>query len=159
MPSMHLKLGDFGISKFVKDKTNSNLNLDQLEENDLAMTQNVGTLRYMAPEVYDDTDYHEYTYKVDIWSTSMVFYMLWEKYPPNIPGLHNNIKVNEYRKLLCKGNRPHFYITPPVIQKLIKDGWQFDETKRPDALTWLEQIKNLKKQWIYDIKMKLMFYI
>lgn len=159
MPSMHLKLGDFGISKFVKEKTNSNLNLEQLEQNDFVMTQNVGTLRYMAPEVYDDTNHHEYTHKVDIWSTSMVFYMLWEKYPPNIPGVYGNIKVNEYRKLLCNGNRPFFYITPPAIQKIIEDGWQLDEIKRPDALTWLDQINNLKKQWVYDIKIKLLIYV
>ena len=156
MKSMHLKLGDFGISKFVKEKTNSNLELNKIDIDEYKMTQNVGTLRYMAPEVYDISNPSNYTYKVDIWSTAMVFYMLWENYEPPIPYINSDIKVYQYRQLLCKGIRPIFYRTPIAIQKIIIQGWNIIDKERPNALDWLNQLENIKRYLMYDIKIALM---
>jgi serine/threonine protein kinase len=158
MRSMHLKLGDFGISKFVKEKTNSFLELNS-NIPEYTMTQNVGTLRYMAPEVYDEANPSNYTYKVDIWSTSMVFYVLWENYQPHIEGIKHNTTVNQYRRLLCRGIRPHFYLTPPRIRNIIVQGWDIDCKKRPQALDWLDQITSIKRDLMYDMKMIFMITI
>ena len=85
------KIADFGLSKFYSlEKTFSTTDLTNLESIDLynsELTDNVGTDRYMAPETKKDKT--KYTNKVDIYSTGILLYEMFEnkKY---IPGLDFN---------------------------------------------------------------------
>jgi serine/threonine protein kinase len=58
-----LKLADFGLSKQIPTK----------EER---LRTDCGTMRYMAPEIIDYNNINGYSFKVDIWSTCIVFYKL-----------------------------------------------------------------------------------
>jgi serine/threonine protein kinase len=106
------KIADFGLSKFIKEQIpNSQAsNLDQLDyTNDL--TGNVGTERYMAPELIKT----DYDYKVDIYSTGILLYELWES------------------KVYNPKQEMYFYWTPKNIKKLIKEMTKINPTERPDA--------------------------
>lgn len=106
------KIADFGLSKFIKEQiANSHAtNLDQLDHtNDL--TENVGTERYMAPELIKT----DYDYKVDIYSTGILLYELWES------------------KVYNPKQEMYFYWTPKNIKELIKQMTKFNPTERPDA--------------------------
>jgi len=106
------KIADFGLSKFIKEQIpNSQAsNLDQLDyTNDL--TGNVGTERYMAPELIKTY----YDYKVDIYSTGILLYELWES------------------KVYNPKQEMYFYWTPKNIKELIKQMTKFNPTERPDA--------------------------
>jgi serine/threonine protein kinase len=72
------KIADFGLAKFYNiNKNVSSDNLVSLESNydKSELTNEVGTERYMAPEIGSDTGYN---YKVDIYSCGIVFYELFE---------------------------------------------------------------------------------
>lgn len=146
--SMQVKLGDFGVSKLVRinKKTSSSLSLDTAEKD---LTQRVGTLRYMAPEVYDPSNPTEYTNKVDIWSAAMVFYLLWENHPPPFP----DIGMKKLHGIISEGYRPAFFQTPSALQRLISMGWRASAERRPKALRWLTEVEKLKRQWIYDARL------
>jgi serine/threonine protein kinase len=136
-----VKIADFGISRLLTTPTllNSNENLS-------VMTGNVGTIRYMAPELYDT---NIYTTKVDIWSIGMVIYELFERDKPNIDA--NNI--SKFKENILKGKRPEFYKTPTEIRNIIKLCWNFDQSRRPCAsqlLVFFElQIKKYKNYWFH----------
>lgn len=51
-----LKIGDFGLSRLISSNTTT-------------QTADVGTIRYMAPEIikYEQNAICKYTHKVDIW--------------------------------------------------------------------------------------------
>jgi serine/threonine protein kinase len=72
------KIADFGLSKFYTiDKNLSSDNLTSLESNysKSELTNEVGTERYMAPEILNQTTYN---YKADIYSCGIVLYELFE---------------------------------------------------------------------------------
>jgi len=79
------KIADFGLAKFYNiNKNISSDNLVSLESNydKSELTNEVGTERYMAPEIGTGANYN---YKVDIYSCGIVFYELFEskKYYPD----------------------------------------------------------------------------
>lgn len=65
-----IKLGDFGLSTLLQKKIKS-LELSQtaFDDNDDDLTTDVGTERYMAPEMKTG----HYSYKIDIWSAGILF--------------------------------------------------------------------------------------
>ena len=72
------KIADFGLSKFYTiDKNLSSDNLTSLESNysKSELTNEVGTERYMAPEILNQKSYN---YKADIYSCGVVLYELFE---------------------------------------------------------------------------------
>ena len=72
------KIADFGLSKFYTiDKNLSSDNLTSLESNysKSELTNEVGTERYMAPEILNQKSYN---YKADIYSCGIVLYELFE---------------------------------------------------------------------------------
>ena len=85
----HFKLSDFGLSKTIKEDYNYDLcikNFENLkfiqnnakllnEDNDNEMSQAMGTLNYMAPELFTD-EYPEGP-NVDYWSVGVVLYELY----------------------------------------------------------------------------------
>ena len=91
------KITDFGLSRLLKNKCIiANYHKMILKNEDLS--QNVGSYRYMAPEIRSNKNYN---YKIDIWSLGIMFYELfentryqnyfiWKKTPKNI----KNIIIN-----------------------------------------------------------------
>ncbi len=78
------KITDFGISKFYNKKIfdiSNNESYETLHDNDF--TKDVGTHRYMAPELKNNNT--KYTNKIDIYSCGILLYELFEnkRYNPN----------------------------------------------------------------------------
>ena len=74
------KIGDFGLSRLFFNNLNRKLSgdlnsfLDE-EKKEKDLTINVGSVRYMAPEMKSN---QFYSYKIDIWSCGVIFYELFE---------------------------------------------------------------------------------
>lgn len=124
------KITDFGLSKFYSlTKTFSNTDLskmendfDKLYENDL--TSDVGTFRFMAPEMKKKEEYNN---KVDIYSCGIVLYEMFE-----------NKKFID--KLQIK-----WYKTPKIIKNIIINYMLADNPEdRYDALHILKLLNNYK---------------
>jgi NIMA (never in mitosis gene a)-related kinase len=82
-----IKIGDFGISKILKDSDYTNTNY-------------IGTLGYMAPELLSKEKYNN---KADIWSLGCIIYELCTlnacfEINIDVIGLLNKIKKCEYEK-------------------------------------------------------------
>ena len=97
------KIADFGLAKFYNiNKNVSSDNLVSLESNydKSELTNEVGTERYMAPEIGTGANYN---YKVDIYSCGIVFYELFES------------------KRYYPGEGFKWYNCPKKIRKIIED--------------------------------------
>jgi serine/threonine protein kinase len=158
-PGHRVKLGDFGVSRFVMDapRVASSTSLSSLGGSSgivtSPLTHNVGTLRYMAPEIYgtgDNSPGPIYGHKVDLWSTAMVFYLLWEKKRPLPQGYTEDMSVVTFQTLLCQGMRPLWRRTPPIIRHLIRKGWRLNPMRRPDAIVWLAMVEQIPTQHCFD---------
>lgn len=143
------KIGDFGLSTFAIDNiiritSNNNLqNLDKCEDNKVKnnivtvsgplieslelydLTDNVGTQRYMAPEM--QTKF--YNNKVDIYSCGILFYELFT----------GNIYINEFAWLTKNGNT----LNKHLIQ-LIKDMTKKLPSDRINASNALFKLNNIQ---------------
>lgn len=116
------KITDFGLSKFYYNenliKSNSiDKNLSEIYNNEL--TNEVGTDRYMAPELRNNNGY---TNKIDIYSCGILLYELFEN------KIHN---VNSALK---------FYWTPKKIKSIIINMTNQDPNCRPNAINILKSI-------------------
>jgi serine/threonine protein kinase len=91
------KITDFGLSRLLKNKCII-ANYHKMIKKNEDLSQNVGSYRYMAPEIRSNKNYN---YKIDIWSLGIMFYELfentryenyfiWKKTPKNI----KNIIIN-----------------------------------------------------------------
>jgi len=90
-------------------------------------TGNVGTLRYMAPEVRKVTlspaqgavgsdARASYGVKADVFSVGMVMYFVFENTPPSLDGARN---PDEHFAALAKGTRPAYSRTRKVLRRII----------------------------------------
>lgn len=152
LPGYTVKLADFGVSKLVtcrlKSLTTKTQNTDisgshSSDPNNENWTAFVGSLRYMAPEVYNsrgDITKYTYTNKVDIWSFAMVSYYLWETKKPSIP-VDSSCSVQQYCDTLLSGVRPQLWKTPKVIRNIITQAWHTDPEQRPEAIECLVQLE------------------
>jgi serine/threonine protein kinase len=68
------KITDFGLSRLLKNKCII-ANYHKMKKNTEDLSQNVGSYRYMAPEIRTNKNYN---YKIDIWSLGIMFYELFE---------------------------------------------------------------------------------
>uniref|UniRef100_A0A7S1F2J1 Protein kinase domain-containing protein n=1 Tax=Noctiluca scintillans TaxID=2966 RepID=A0A7S1F2J1_NOCSC len=116
------KLSDFGLSR----------NTDPMPNN--GMTKNVGTWRWMAPEVIDVTgDYDE---RADIFSFAMVLFEVMQREVPyaeirddDDPRISMHICILQRRPRI--GNLPQHF--PAVLPELMKRCWNTDADLRPTA--------------------------
>lgn len=117
------KIADFGLSKFYTLKTvSSNNNLTDLDSNDnlLDLTDNVGTERYMSPEILKGNEYDNLT---DIYSCGILFYELFEntKYIPGVKmkcfGVQKKLRSIIIEKMICPDsiNRSRAYSLLKII--------------------------------------------
>lgn len=68
------KITDFGLSRLLKNKCII-ANYHKMKKKTEDLSQNVGSYRYMAPEIRANKNYN---YKIDIWSLGIMFYELFE---------------------------------------------------------------------------------
>ena len=113
------KITDFGLSKFyeINNIKKSYENLVELSDNN--MTSNVGTERYMAPEM-SESEIINYTNKIDIYSCGIMFYEMFEK------------------KKLYKEDSIKYYHTPKKLRVLIDNMISSHPNERYTALRLLE---------------------
>ena len=120
------KISDFGLSKFYTMKmvpSNDDLVIMSNRDNYIELTKNVGTERYMSPEILS---FIEYNNKVDIYSSGILLYELFEnkKY---IPGL-----------------KMKWYWTPTKLKEIIqKHMLNHDPKLRYDSITLIRLINRI----------------
>ena len=146
------KITDFGLSKFYSlTKTFSHMNLASLDDyNDVPdgetpenaitantanmaelydndLTTDVGTYRFMAPEMDGNQGNQEYTNKIDIYSCGALLYEMFEN-----------------KKFIDKANIS-WYKTPKLLRTIILDNMlAYNPDDRIDALTLLKMLDKNK---------------
>lgn len=97
----------------------------------------------MAPEVaaIDGSKNTKYTCAADIFSLAMVYYFVFERIPPSIPG-HGTPAL--YLKALFENKRAAFQRTPKPMRDLISSMWHIDAKKRPSAPEVLNFLSGLR---------------
>ncbi len=138
--SYNAKIADFGLSKLIdnkliktpskefilQDKNSQNTELKDISE----LTQNVGSKRYMSPEMISKKPYN---HKTDIWSAGIVFFELFENTRYN-----NNLKWNK---------------SPSKIKDIVTNYMLNIEIKHrnnaKDIVLYMEEINLLKSNCIF----------
>lgn len=118
----NVKVCDFGLSRMVAPKKQN-------------MTGNVGTVSWIAPEVFEK---QPYDMKADVYSFGIV---LWELYTKQVP--FDNISTFEIPVAVIRGDRPPIpKDCPKDYCKLMKECWNKKPSKRP---TFSKVVKTLTK--------------
>ena len=123
-----IKLADFGLSKIVVNPSDSfNVSLPH-NNSTTELTTNVGTKRYMAPELFKHNNYDNL---IDIWSCGIAFYEIFEE-TKFIVIDNNHFDIN-------------FIKTPYDIQNIILNHMlQQDSGMRSQAADIILHFQNLK---------------
>ncbi len=125
--SVHVKLTDFGTSKFVSEST-------------MTMTQNTGTIKYMAPESLGkkprfDTSADLYSFAVLMWE------VITNESAFSTPEFEWNSQIENF---VVAGNRlPLPRELDSRLARLISDCWAQDPTKRPPIASVIQQLSSL----------------
>lgn len=120
-----IKVCDFGVSRVVdKRKT---------------MTGNVGTVSWIAPEIFEQRKYSE---KADIYSFGIV---LWELFTRKVP--FTDIHSFSIPVAVIKGARPQIpKDCPSLLKKLIRSCWDAKPSKRPSLPKIIESLQRIVEQ-------------
>lgn len=126
-----MKIGDFGLSK-VKDFQKVN--------GTYRMTGKTGSMRYMAPEVFqDDPAYDE---RVDIYSTGLIMWYIclgmrpFDRVPADVVAdraAHSNLRPALEPVRAAQG---------PVFARIVEMAWHADPQQRPSAHDLVEQLES-----------------
>jgi serine/threonine protein kinase len=125
---VHVKLTDFGTSRFISDDTTT-------------ITKNVGTISFMAPEALGrnpriDKSADIYSLAVLMWS------VLFEQNPFVDFKWDSEIEIH-----VKSGSRlpfPHGHEMDPVLIKLIEDCWHQDPSHRPSINIIVQRLSNIR---------------
>lgn len=129
----HVKIGDFGLATAaIKAKTTAGVitKMDADDTKDSALTSQIGTTFYVAPEVTKSKGKVSYTNKVDIYSLGVIFFEM--AHPPLTTGM-------ERAKVLFNLRKPEIDIPEEFSVKnansvqLIKWLLQHDPQQRPST--------------------------
>lgn len=106
-----------------------------------AMTPRVGTISYMAPEVFASDNY---TRKVDVYSYGVI---LWEMITRQEPYEEIGF-VHEIAERVRDGYRPEMpeYV-PAAIESLVQDCWHTDPAERPTFIDIIGRLKEIAEIW------------
>ncbi|GBG58900.1 hypothetical protein CBR_g24251 [Chara braunii] len=128
----HLKVADFGLSKFLKAK-NDNVHDVYL------MTGETGSYRYMAPEVFK---HEKYDKSVDVFSFAMITYEMFEGGPAYKYQLPGDIA----RDFAMEDLRPPFKARtyPDGLKKLLSECWSKDPRSRPSFVEIVERLEKME---------------
>lgn len=145
--SHRVKLGDFGIARArrISDAniplSGSSCSLLDYEGEDF--TSNVGTIRYMSPEIAatDGAKTRKYSTKADIFSLALVYYFVWERVAPSI---EKHRSPAAHLDGLLSGLRPLFHKMPRLMRDIIEAMWLLEPNDRPDASKVLDYLHRLK---------------
>jgi serine/threonine protein kinase len=122
----NVKLCDFGLSRVVATKKGNN------------MTGNVGTVSWIAPEVFDNQPYDS---KADIYSFGII---MWELYTKQTP--FADVNAFEIPRVVTRGDRPPIpKEMPKDYVKLMKQCWHAKPSKRPPASKIVKEITKMNQ--------------
>mmetsp|Transcript_41925 Transcript_41925/g.98317 ORF Transcript_41925/g.98317 Transcript_41925/m.98317 type:complete len:349 (-) Transcript_41925:44-1090(-) len=115
----HCKISDFGLAKMHTDKLG-------------AMTTQVGTLLWMAPEMFNNRFYNE---KVDVYSFALVlFEVICEEQP------FEDVDPSHIESKVSKGERPDLEAVPPECPQPLLQLMTHSWAAKPDARPSFEHI-------------------
>jgi serine/threonine protein kinase len=125
---VHVKLTDFGTSRFISDDPTT-------------ITKNVGTISFMAPEALGrnpriDKSADVYSFAVLMWS------VLFEQTPFKEFKWDSDIEQH-----VKSGNRlpfPHGHDVDVALVKLIEECWHNDPSQRPSINVVVQRLSNIK---------------
>lgn len=125
--SLTAKITDFGLSKFYNiEKINSHENLVEFDKsNDLYnndLTNNVGTQRYMAPEILDKNK--NYNNNIDIYSLGILLYEMFEN-----------------KSFVSKSKMEWFWTNKKIKKIIINNMIKDNPDERSDAITLLRLLE------------------
>ncbi len=136
---VYAKVADFGLSKIKESScTYSNLTMD------------LGTTRWMAPELFGDSEDHnvgpsssseslQYHFKVDVYSFGMVCYEILTGYVPFF-----NFKLMDLRKRIKDGLRPNMpEQCPEQLSTLVQACYHPDPKARPSFLEICVELRHI----------------
>lgn len=120
----NVKLCDFGLSRVVATKKGNN------------MTGNVGTVSWIAPEVFENQPYDS---KADIYSFGII---MWELYTKQTP--FSDVNAFEIPIAVIRGDRPPIpKEMPKDYAKLMKQCWNGKPSKRPTASKIVKELTKM----------------
>lgn len=126
-------------------------------ENELEQTCNVGTSRYMAPEVREHLEQErtkaKYSVQVDVFSLGMVYYFVFEGTIPRIDGATT---PSTYHAALREGKRPLFHRSPELMRRIIGLCLRTHPTERPTSRELIKLLDGvtLSKKTLFSSVMK-----
>ena len=102
------------------------------------MEANVGTFRYMAPEVHGPPkDTAKYNKKADVFSAAMVLYSVFTGDRP----MKKIVKDGIVGKMILSGCRPNVWMIHSKIRRTFERAWSTDPTNRPSFSELKEEIR------------------
>ncbi|KAL9232212.1 hypothetical protein vseg_007348 [Gypsophila vaccaria] len=140
--SGHLKVADFGVSKFLK--------VSQGAEENRPVSSNGSSYRYMAPELSRNEDYDT---NVDVFSFALILQEMIEGCPPFYPK-----SEKDAQRAYADHERPPFKASGKLyargLKELIEECWNENPLKRPSFRQILLRLDNIyshlgpKKRWL-----------
>ncbi|CAM9567562.1 unnamed protein product, partial [Ectocarpus sp. 13 AM-2016] len=123
---------DFGLSKMVP--------LDSAEDDTYEMTGEVGSYRYMAPNL---VKHKPYNVKVDIYSWAI---LSWEILAIDRP--YSDMNESSFvKRVVTGGERPRLHRSwPDRLCKLLASAWHADHTRRPTASEVAAEMRAIKSE-------------
>ncbi|VDM75285.1 unnamed protein product [Strongylus vulgaris] len=96
----HIKIGDFGLATkgLLLKRSQTPACASTSESVEQALTKDIGTELYMAPELFDVNNSEPYTSKIDVYSTGVVFFEMC--YHPIATGMERHAIINEVKNYL-----------------------------------------------------------
>jgi len=139
----HVKVGDFGTSRFNTDTQKETLGKMR------------GTFAYCAPEVYFG---EKFSTKSDVFAIGIVLWELaarcikrdYQRPYGEYPNLHFDFQI--IIQTAKKGVRPTIPPScPENFAELIRTCWQHESDKRPDCKEILDKLENMEQDYLTNI--------
>lgn len=117
-----VKICDFGLSRVVDTRN--------------AMTSNIGTVAWIAPELFAKKIYTE---KADVYSYGIILWELWTRLMP-----FHDVETFSVPVLVSRGERPDVPKDMPLEwRKLMKAAWNQKPTSRPSFKKILSRLREM----------------